>query len=124
MPVFYQHALTTPEKVVKFDPYKASVQEFYVTTYQPVYFVSESFEEAKQKMRYLSFSLLHLTFLTLIDINLLASICVSWLDGGAVGAPGQCVCNTLQRYRCNVIAQDMNDICSCSVDLVSSSKFE
>ncbi|CAK8683190.1 tryptophan 5-hydroxylase 1-like [Clavelina lepadiformis] len=46
-----KHALTTPEKVVKFDPYKASVQEFYVTTYQPVYFVSESFEEAKQKMR-------------------------------------------------------------------------
>jgi len=50
--VFCQHALSSPEKIRTFDPDEASRQEFYVTTYQPTYFVSQSVEEAKSKMRY------------------------------------------------------------------------
>jgi phenylalanine-4-hydroxylase len=33
------------------DPFKASVQEYPITTYQPVYYVAESLSDAKSKMR-------------------------------------------------------------------------
>jgi len=47
--------LTTPEKIVRFEPDRASTQEFFVTTFQPVYFASENFEDAKTEMRYTFF---------------------------------------------------------------------
>ena len=48
----FQHALTSPEKIIRFEPDRASTQEFFVTKFQPVYFASENFEDAKTKMRW------------------------------------------------------------------------
>lgn len=48
----YQHSLSGSAKVKPFDPKVTSKQECLITTFQEVYFVSESFEEAKEKMRY------------------------------------------------------------------------
>uniref|UniRef100_A0A3Q3WQF6 tryptophan 5-monooxygenase n=1 Tax=Mola mola TaxID=94237 RepID=A0A3Q3WQF6_MOLML len=46
-----QHALSDQACVKMFDPKTTCNQECLITTFQEVYFVSESFEEAKQKMR-------------------------------------------------------------------------
>lgn len=35
-----------------FDPAKTALQKYPITEYQPVYFISESFEDAKEKMMY------------------------------------------------------------------------
>lgn len=46
-----QHALSDEAVVKQFDPKTTCYQECLITTFQDVYFVSESFEEAKEKMR-------------------------------------------------------------------------
>ncbi|XP_075784217.1 tryptophan 5-hydroxylase 1 isoform X1 [Pelodiscus sinensis] len=46
-----KHALSGNAKVKPFDPKVTCKQECIITTFQDVYFVSESFEEAKEKMR-------------------------------------------------------------------------
>lgn len=46
-----QHALSGHAKVKPFDPKITCKQECLITTFQDVYFVSESFEDAKEKMR-------------------------------------------------------------------------
>ncbi|XP_054632626.1 tryptophan 5-hydroxylase 2 [Dunckerocampus dactyliophorus] len=46
-----RHALSEKACVKTFDPKTTCSQECLITTFQDVYFVSESFEEAKQKMR-------------------------------------------------------------------------
>ncbi|KAM7330832.1 hypothetical protein ACRRTK_010021 [Alexandromys fortis] len=46
-----KHALSGRAKVKPFDPKVACKQECLITTFQDVYFVSESFEDAKEKMR-------------------------------------------------------------------------
>ena len=46
-----QHALSDQARVKMFDPRTTCNQECLITTFQEVYFVSESFEEAKEKMR-------------------------------------------------------------------------
>uniref|UniRef100_A0A3Q2EG58 Tryptophan 5-hydroxylase 2 n=1 Tax=Cyprinodon variegatus TaxID=28743 RepID=A0A3Q2EG58_CYPVA len=48
---FSQHALSDKACVKMFDPKTTCNQECLITTFQEVYFVSESFEEAKEKMR-------------------------------------------------------------------------
>ncbi|GAB0189978.1 tryptophan 5-hydroxylase 1 [Grus japonensis] len=45
------HSLSGSAKVKPFDPKVTCKQECLITTFQEVYFVSESFEEAKEKMR-------------------------------------------------------------------------
>ncbi|KAF3705998.1 Tryptophan 5-hydroxylase 2 [Channa argus] len=45
------HALSDQACVKMFDPKTTCMQECLITTFQEVYFVSESFEEAKEKMR-------------------------------------------------------------------------
>lgn len=40
-----------PPKLLSWDPEIASLQEFPITCYQPVYFVAESLMDAKHKMR-------------------------------------------------------------------------
>ncbi|POI29893.1 hypothetical protein CIB84_006357, partial [Bambusicola thoracicus] len=45
------HALSDKAKVKTFDPKTTCLQECLITTFQEAYFVSESFEEAKEKMR-------------------------------------------------------------------------
>ncbi|KAK5895826.1 hypothetical protein CgunFtcFv8_009483 [Champsocephalus gunnari] len=46
-----QYCLTDKPKVLPFDPTKTSSQKYPITEYQPVYFVAESFEDAKEKVR-------------------------------------------------------------------------
>uniref|UniRef100_A0A673JKD4 Tryptophan 5-hydroxylase 2 n=1 Tax=Sinocyclocheilus rhinocerous TaxID=307959 RepID=A0A673JKD4_9TELE len=46
-----RHALSDKATVKMFDPKTTCYQECLITTFQDVYFVSESFEEAKEKMR-------------------------------------------------------------------------
>ncbi|KAM6980170.1 tryptophan 5-hydroxylase 1-like [Aplochiton taeniatus] len=46
-----KHALSGKAHILPFDPTVTSHQECIITTFQDVYFVSESFEEAKAKMR-------------------------------------------------------------------------
>ncbi|XP_066043742.1 tryptophan 5-hydroxylase 1 isoform X1 [Chamaea fasciata] len=46
-----KHSLSDSAKVKPFDPKVTCKQECLITTFQDVYFVSESFEEAKEKMR-------------------------------------------------------------------------
>ncbi|XP_061922382.1 tryptophan 5-hydroxylase 1-like isoform X2 [Entelurus aequoreus] len=46
-----KHALTDKARVLPFDPAVTCSQECIITTFQDVYFASESFEEAKNKMR-------------------------------------------------------------------------
>uniref|UniRef100_A0A8B9U3T9 Biopterin-dependent aromatic amino acid hydroxylase family profile domain-containing protein n=1 Tax=Anas zonorhyncha TaxID=75864 RepID=A0A8B9U3T9_9AVES len=46
-----KHLLSGSAKVKPFDPKVTCKQECLITTFQEVYFVSESFEEAKEKMR-------------------------------------------------------------------------
>nr|XP_061819458.1 tryptophan 5-hydroxylase 1-like [Nerophis lumbriciformis] len=46
-----KHALTDKARVLPFDPAVTCSQECIITTFQDVYFASESFKEAKNKMR-------------------------------------------------------------------------
>ncbi|KAF7650970.1 hypothetical protein LDENG_00117770 [Lucifuga dentata] len=46
-----KHALSDKARTFPFDPKVTCNQEFQITTFQEAYFVSESFEEAKTKMR-------------------------------------------------------------------------
>lgn len=46
-----QYCLTEKPQVLPFDPSKTSMQKYPITEYQPIYFVAESFEDAKEKVR-------------------------------------------------------------------------
>ena len=45
-----QYALEGKAEVRSFEPLKTCEQKYPITEYQPVYFVAESFEDAKEKM--------------------------------------------------------------------------
>ncbi|XP_013179016.1 PREDICTED: tryptophan 5-hydroxylase 1 [Papilio xuthus] len=46
-----QHALATPEKIKRFDPDVTVTEDCIITSYQNAYYYTDSFEEAKEKMR-------------------------------------------------------------------------
>ncbi|KAH8327436.1 hypothetical protein KR074_011858 [Drosophila pseudoananassae] len=46
-----QHAITTNEKIKKFDPEVTCQEECIITSYQNAYYYTDSFEEAKEQMR-------------------------------------------------------------------------
>ncbi|XP_025097348.1 protein henna-like isoform X2 [Pomacea canaliculata] len=46
-----QYALTDKPEVRPFDPQKTSTQEYPITSFQPVYFVADSFDDAKEKLK-------------------------------------------------------------------------
>lgn len=46
-----QYALTDKPQIKQFDPYTTSEQKYPITEYQPIYFVADSFEQAKEKLR-------------------------------------------------------------------------
>jgi len=46
-----QYCLTDKPQVLPFDPEKTATQEYPITKYQPTYFIAESFEDAKEKLR-------------------------------------------------------------------------
>ena len=39
-------------KVMTFDPAKTCDQEYPITSFQPIYFAADSFDDAKAKLRY------------------------------------------------------------------------
>lgn len=49
--IVLKHSLSGNAKILPFDPKITCNQECLITTFQDVYFVSESFEEAKVRMR-------------------------------------------------------------------------
>lgn len=46
-----KHAVSAPEKVKRFDPDVTCKQECIITAFQLAYWYTDSFEEAKEKMR-------------------------------------------------------------------------
>ncbi|XP_078077219.1 phenylalanine-4-hydroxylase [Mustelus asterias] len=46
-----QYCLTNKPELLPFDPEKMACQKYPITNFQPVYFVAESFEDAKEKVR-------------------------------------------------------------------------
>lgn len=46
-----KHAITTKDKIKKFDPDITCYEECIITSYQNAYYYTDSFEEAKEKMR-------------------------------------------------------------------------
>ena len=46
-----QYCLTDKPDVRPFDPSLAAVQDYPITCFQPIYFVAESFQDAKEKLR-------------------------------------------------------------------------
>ncbi|KAG9280173.1 phenylalanine-4-hydroxylase [Astyanax mexicanus] len=46
-----QYALTDKPKLLPFEPEKTSSQKYPITEFQPIYFVAESFEDSKEKVR-------------------------------------------------------------------------
>lgn len=46
-----QHAISTPEKIKRFDPDVTVEEECIITSYQNAYYYTDSFEEAKERMR-------------------------------------------------------------------------
>jgi phenylalanine-4-hydroxylase len=50
-PRLRQYCLTDKPQHRPFEPALTAEQDYPITEYQPVYFVSESFEDAKQKVR-------------------------------------------------------------------------
>lgn len=49
--IYLQYALSNEPKYKPFNPEETAVQPYQDQTYQPVYYVSESFDDAKIKMR-------------------------------------------------------------------------
>lgn len=47
-----KHAITATEKIKRFDPDITCKEECIITAYQNAYYYTDSFEEAKEKMRY------------------------------------------------------------------------
>ena len=45
-----QYSLGGKPELKPFEPFKTAVQKYPITEYQPIYFVAESFENAKEKM--------------------------------------------------------------------------
>jgi Phenylalanine-4-hydroxylase len=45
-----QYSLSGKPELKPFEPFKTAVQTYPITEYQPLYFVAESFENAKEKM--------------------------------------------------------------------------
>uniref|UniRef100_A0A8C8CKK7 phenylalanine 4-monooxygenase n=1 Tax=Oncorhynchus tshawytscha TaxID=74940 RepID=A0A8C8CKK7_ONCTS len=46
-----QYCLTDKPKIQPFDPAKTSLQKYPITEFQPIYFVAESFDDAKERVR-------------------------------------------------------------------------
>lgn len=46
-----QYCLTDKPQLMAFEPEKTCLQKYPITEYQPVYFIAESFEDAKEKVR-------------------------------------------------------------------------
>jgi phenylalanine-4-hydroxylase len=46
-----QYCISDKPSIMPFDPFRASIQPYPITSYQPTYFLAESFKDAKEKLR-------------------------------------------------------------------------
>ncbi|CAF4639637.1 unnamed protein product, partial [Rotaria sp. Silwood2] len=46
-----QYCVSDKPSIMPFDPFRASIQPYPITSYQPTYFLAESFKDAKEKLR-------------------------------------------------------------------------
>ena len=51
-----KYCISDKPSIMPFDPFRASVQPYPITSYQPTYFLAESFKDAKEKLRYDTFA--------------------------------------------------------------------
>ena len=49
--IFERYSLSDKPELRAFDPVKTVEQKYPVSSYQPIYYISESFEDAKEKVR-------------------------------------------------------------------------
>ncbi len=51
--LFYslKYCISDKPAIMPFDPFRASIQPYPITSYQPTYFLAESFKDAKEKLR-------------------------------------------------------------------------
>ncbi|CAF2952238.1 unnamed protein product [Rotaria sp. Silwood2] len=47
-----QYCVSDKPSIMPFDPFRASIQPYPITSYQPTYFLAESFKDAKEKLRF------------------------------------------------------------------------
>lgn len=45
-----QYSLEGKSEYRAFEPFKTALQKYPITEYQPIYYIAESFEDAKEKM--------------------------------------------------------------------------
>ena len=48
--IFSQYCLSDAPQVLPFDPAKTSIQKYPITEMQPIYFLAETFQDAKEKL--------------------------------------------------------------------------
>ena len=46
-----QYCLSEKPTIMSFDPFRAAIQPYPITEHQPTYFLTESFQDAKEKLR-------------------------------------------------------------------------
>ena len=51
-----EYCLSDKPEIRQFDPPKTALQPYPITEYQPIYYVTDSFESAKEKMMYFTIS--------------------------------------------------------------------
>ena len=49
-----EYCLSSEPEIRTFDPVQTALQKYPITQYQPVYYVADSFDDAKDKMMYVS----------------------------------------------------------------------
>lgn len=67
-----QYALSGKPELRAFEPAKTALQKYPITEYQPIYYIAESFEDAKEKMMYVyTYLLTHcISNIILYDVSL------------------------------------------------------
>jgi hypothetical protein len=61
-----KHALSGKPEIKEFDPIPTSVQTYQDEDYQPIYFIADSFEKAKEMLRFIINFIKNIIFLAYI----------------------------------------------------------
>lgn len=68
-----EYCLTDKPELRSFDPEKTGIQEYPITQYQPIYYVAETFDDAKEKLMYKIYQIIMSLIFTCIDFDLISS---------------------------------------------------